>query len=168
MIAFLVRFLASLAAAAFALTSSTMSPSGAVAAPPYDRPNAMTCVAGAVIVDAPTSVPVIGPVLWQAEVQSYNPATNQWESSYWSPQFSNLADRVYVTAGPWYDADGNMHYSTAASIPAGTGPIYIRVYNHFWADQGGWVYVNGGWFSTVDGTATGTDTCVLDDRPRWY
>ncbi|TDK24164.1 hypothetical protein E2F48_15480 [Arthrobacter crusticola] len=126
----------------------------------------MTCVAGSVIIDAPTSVPVVGAVLWQAEIQTYNTATSQWEIRFRSPYYTNTADRVYVTAGPWTDANGdNTHYSIVAGISPGEGPVTIRVYNHFWrAEQGQWVYVDAGWFSTLDGTATGGHTCVLDNR----
>lgn len=163
---FIGKFIAFVAAVIFALTMSTLAPSQALAASPYDRPNAMTCIAGSVIIDGPTNVPVTGPVLWQAEVQSYNTATNQWETSYRSPYFSNLADSVFVTAGPWSDSDGNMHYSTASSIFGGAGRLEIRVYNHFWrADQGQWLYVDNGWFSTLDGTATAPQTCLLDNGP---
>lgn len=162
---FIGKVIAFFAAVAFALMMSTVAPSQALAASPYDRPNAMTCIAHGVIIDAPTNVPVSGEVLWQAEVQAYNPATNQWESVYSGPYLKNLADSVFVTAGPWYDIDGNTHYSTVATL-SGTGRLQIRVYNHFWrADQGQWVYVNNGWFSTLDGTATGPETCVLDNSP---
>jgi hypothetical protein len=157
---------ANFAAVAFAVTMLTLTPSSVLAAPPYDRPNAMTCVAGAIIVDAPTSVPVIGPVVWQAEMQGYNTATKQWEVIFRSAFYYNTADRVYVTAGPWVTADGNPHYSTIATLPPGAGPVEVRVYNHFWqSGQDPWVYVNAGWFSTDDGTATGRQTCVIDDRP---
>lgn len=160
------RILAGLGATAFALTAVALGPSEALAASPYDRPNAMTCVFNTVIVDAPTNVPVTGPVLWQFEVQSFNVATNQWESNYWSPQHTNTADQVYITAGPWADPDGIPTYSASAAIPVGTGPIQIRVYNHFWrAEQGQWVYVDAGFFSTIDGTSTGASTCVLDAGP---
>ncbi|WP_306923049.1 hypothetical protein [Arthrobacter globiformis] len=144
---------------------STVASSQALAVSPYGRPNAMTCVAHGVIIDAPTNVPISGEVLWQAEVQSYNTATSQWEAAFRSPYLKNVADSVFVTAGPWYDSDGNTQYSTVAAMN-GTGRLQIRVYNHFWrADQGQWVYVNDGWFSTLDGTATGQDTCVLDNGP---
>lgn len=160
------RALASLAALTLAFGTVALAPSESSAASPYGRPNAMTCVFNTVIVDAPTNVPVIGPVVWQFEVQIFNTTTNQWENKYRSPQHTNVADQVYVTAGPWADPDGIPTYSASAAIPVGTGPVQIRVYNHFWREeQGQWVYVDEGFFSTIDGTATGADTCVLDAGP---
>lgn len=163
---FVGKFIAFLAAAAFALTVAAVAPAGAHAASPYDRPNAIHCVAHGVFINAPTNVPVTGEVLWQAEVQTYNTSTNQWERKFLAPHMKNFADPVQITAGPWADADGNPNYSTLVAITAGTGRVEIRVYNHFWrADQGQWVYVNDGWFSTIDGTATAPQTCILDNGP---
>ena len=150
----------------FALALSAVAPSQAMAASPYDRPNAMHCVAHGVYINAPTNVPTSGDVMWQAEVQIYNTATGRWETNFTTAQFTNRADSVFVTAGPWSGGSGDEQYSTLVAITAGTGQVQIRIYNHFWrAEQGQWVYINNGWFSTIDGTATGAQTCILDNGP---
>jgi hypothetical protein len=134
--------------------------------PPYGRPNAMTCVANSVIVWAPTSVPVVGPVTWQMEMLTYDATNDTWnEKAYLSPEYTNVADRVQVTAGPWSDPQGNAVWETSAVIGPGAGRVLIQVYNHFYAGTGANKSYVGGWFSTVDGTATGDRQCVLDDGP---
>ena len=158
-----LRVLAALAGLAVAI-GLTVLPRTAQAAEGegwYGRPNTMTCIYTTVSIDAPTNVPLTGPVTWVADVHVKNPTTGAWESRY-TASFTNRADRVGITAGPWADQDGNATYVTSAAMPTDViGPVEVAVYNHFYShDTGQWV--QGFW---ADSTLTGGKACTLSGGP---
>jgi hypothetical protein len=117
----------------------------------------MACSPSVVMIDGPTNVPLTGDVTWEATVYSWNPGTNQWEPN-WSTTLTNRADRVGITAGPWYDVYGSPTYVVSAGIPANTnGSVTVMVYNRFYSwDTRQWV---DGFYSL--NTLDGGTSCTL-------
>jgi hypothetical protein len=144
---------------AFAAVLTTVLPARpAEAASWYDRPNTINCIYTTVITDAPTNVPLSGPVRWNADVKVFNPATGAWETRY-SAGFTNLATAQGITAGPWTDASGDQIYSFSAAMSVDiTTPVQVAVYNSFVSlDTGQWV--DGFWSDNVMNTTT--QSCTL-------
>ncbi len=141
----------SCAALAAGLALALLPPTAAMADSWYGRPNTMTCVYTTVMIDGPTNVPLTGDVTWETTVHVWNPALSRWDPS-WSASLTNRADRVGITAGPWYDHYESPTYVVAAGISVNSnGPVTIAVYNRFYSwDTRQWI--DGFWsLSNLDG-----------------
>lgn len=126
----------------------------------YGRPNTMTCVYTTVAIDAPTNVPVAGPVLWRAEVQLWDPNAQGWATQIFF-DLTNQATNEGITAGPWTDTvsgDPFVYVVSAGMDPADPTAHEVRVVNNFYD------YTAGQW---VEGflsqhTLTGAETCTIN------
>jgi hypothetical protein len=108
----------------------------------YGRPNTMNCIYTTVVIDAPTNVPVAGPVLWRAEVQVWDPAAQTWGTALFF-DLTNHATNEGITPGPWTDTvTGDPYvYSVSAGMAPGDPTTYeVRVLNTFFDyNAGRWV-----------------------------
>ncbi|NEM06945.1 hypothetical protein [Geodermatophilus normandii] len=125
----------------------------------YGRPNTMTCVYTTVAIDAPTNVPVSGPVLWRADVQSFDPVAGTWATAI-SFDHTNQATAEGITPGPWTDtASGDPYvYVVSAGMDPGDPTAHeIRVVDSFFD------YTAGQWVEGFlsQNTLTGGETCTI-------
>ena len=125
----------------------------------YGRPNTMTCVYTTVAIDAPTNVPVAGPVLWRAEVQSWDPNAQIWGTET-SSDYTNQATNEGITPGTRTDtATGDPFVYVVAVVmnPGDPTAHEIRVVNHFYD------YTAGQWVEGFlsQNTLTGGETCTI-------
>jgi len=154
----ILRRAAALVAAIGALVVGGGAP--AQAASWYGRPNTMTCVYTTVAIDAPTNVPVAGPVLWRAEVQTWDPNAQAWVTAI-SFDLTNQATPEGITPGPWTDTvsgDPFVYVVSAGMDPGDPTAHEIRVANHFFDYTAG-QWVEGFWSQN---TLTGGETCTIN------
>ena len=125
----------------------------------YGRPNTMTCVYTTVTINAPTNVPVAGPVLWRAEVQAWDGAAQTWVTAI-TFDHTNQATPEGITPGPWTDTvsgDPYVYVVSAGVAPGDPRVLEVRVANHFFD------YTTNQWvagFLSQD-TSTGGESCTI-------
>ncbi|WP_369134355.1 hypothetical protein [Modestobacter sp. I12A-02662] len=129
----------------------------------YGRPNTMTCIFTTVVIDAPTNVPVAGPVLWRAEVQVWDAGTQTWRTALYF-DLTNQATNEGITPGPWTDTvsgDSSVYSVSAGMDPNDPTSHEVRVLNSFFD------YTAGRWVEGFlsQSNLTGGTTCTITGGP---